>query len=318
MEAKPSEGLTAASQVERRITDLEADLFQRIEGDGILPHRKLDPEVVRVWGRIIDDLTDLRGFIQSSRSAKPGAVAQLSDLLGSRPDRSQPWKLAFARQFSASLRALVPLFADREYLGAVLLATKFEKRFRKVYGDDALERARKAVLETPSDAREINRVAVQLRMVHLYRANERLKSHTRLALRSGALGAMLMILLPMVIGAGLTFGFAENTTGWNVAVAAAAGVLGSILSGFFKLRDQLDSLTELRSFRAALIVQPAIGAATGLLAFLLVWAGVLHLPPSDEPPSTATFGVYGFLAGFSEPFFLSVVERLTGGSGTSK
>lgn len=95
------------------------------------------------------------------------------------------------------------------------------------------------------------------------------------------------------------------------ATAASAGALGSALTGVFKVRDELSRIGDLRLFGNALIVQPLVGASAGLLLFMVLTAGLPGIGPlSIQTASWATFATYGFIAGFSEPFFLGVVQRV--------
>lgn len=103
----------------------------------------------------------------------------------------------------------------------------------------------------------------------------------------------------------------------HLLVAAALGAAGSLLSGFYTLRDKARRLNDLRSFRAAMWAQPFVGAVAGLLVFLIIRSGITGLTvavsadaPKDMKWAWATFAVYGFLAGFSEPFFLGLVSRV--------
>jgi hypothetical protein len=103
--------------------------------------------------------------------------------------------------------------------------------------------------------------------------------------------------------------------------AASAGALGSALTGVFKVRDELSRIGDLRLFGNALIVQPLVGASAGLLLFMVLTAGLPGIGPVlNQTTSWATFATYGFIAGFSEPFFLGVVQRVasTGDRKTEK
>jgi hypothetical protein len=96
---------------------------------------------------------------------------------------------------------------------------------------------------------------------------------------------------------------------WEVLAALALGGFGGSLSGMRKLRDQLERLAQMDSFRAAVWAQLAAAAGLGLFALILFGAGVL--PPIGSP-STWDGLVYAFLAGFSEPFAIQAVMRLAG------
>jgi hypothetical protein len=302
----------AAEDVGRRIVVLERDVLVRLSGRPSLAHPlRPDPELVRVWGRIKEDLDEIHRLLVARDSHRPGALQQLDALLGTAPEPSQPWALDFAREFGHSLRALVPLFGDAAYLQAALGAKSTRKRFGRVLGDRRLAEATDLLDAEPS-ALDVARVADELRLIRLDSAGDRRRSHARLALRSRQLTRTLLLMAPLVVATAAAIAVADETTAWHITVAILTGALASVLSGFFTLRDSLSRLRDLRAFRAALFLQPFVGAAAGLFAFLLVDTGVLHLPPADAEPTIGAFALYGFLAGFSEPFLLRTVKRLTG------
>ena len=70
-------------------------------------------------------------------------------------------------------------------------------------------------------------------------------------------------------------------------------------------------MDELRAFKPALVVQPLVGASAGALVFLLLASGALSVG-SVDPAAWPSPGVLGFAAGFSEPFFLGLVDRVAG------
>ena len=93
-----------------------------------------------------------------------------------------------------------------------------------------------------------------------------------------------------------------------VPIVVVAGALGATVSGARKLRDDLPNINALRSYKPAIIVQPLLGAAAGLLMLLALESGLLGLETSGA--SWAMSGALAFAAGFSEPVFLSVVARV--------
>jgi hypothetical protein len=101
-------------------------------------------------------------------------------------------------------------------------------------------------------------------------------------------------------------------------VAAFTGGIGSVLSGFFKLRDKVVGIHDLRSFKAAMRAQPFVGATIGVVFYLLVASGIFSLGAVKSSPNDpailpwSLLGIYCFFAGFSEPFFLGVVQRVAG------
>lgn len=90
-------------------------------------------------------------------------------------------------------------------------------------------------------------------------------------------------------------------------LASFAGALGGSVSGAYRLRDQIEGLNEMRAFKPALWVQPLVGAAAGLILLLVLESGLL----GEDASSWERTGLLAFAAGFSEPFFLGVVNRVT-------
>lgn len=295
----------------QRVGELKADLSRRLNERRARFGRRADPEIVRVWGRIIDELAEIQLLLARAEKVQPGAVSALESLLATQPEAGRPWTLDFARTFDHSLRELVPLFADATYLRGAFGSKNIRKRFEQAFGEQRLADVDKCLREALCKPEHIETITAELRTVSLYRANDQRKDHARLAIRAATLRWMLMLLLLLVLGTGAVLAWAGDTTGSFVLVAASTGALGSVLSGFFRLRDDLHRLSDLRAFGAVLFVQPLVGAAAGLFAFLAVDAGVLDIPTSGSAPSYTPYGVYGFIAGFSEPFLLGVVKRLT-------
>jgi hypothetical protein len=95
----------------------------------------------------------------------------------------------------------------------------------------------------------------------------------------------------------------------DITLAASAGALGAILSGIFRVRDRLVELDDLRSFWPAMRIQPFIGVTAGLVALFVLETGAVDLAAGDTT-SWAAVALLAFAAGFSEPFFLGLVERV--------
>lgn len=137
----------------------------------------------------------------------------------------------------------------------------------------------------------------------LYRARARMKGRVLLGL-AVALGILVGLFA-------LTIALAESGSSWSeLVLAGVAGAVGATMSGTFKLRDQIAGLNALREFKAIAVVQPLLGAASALFLLLVLESGLVQIGDSDL--DWATIGAVGFVAGFSEPFFLGVVGRVAG------
>lgn len=318
--APPDRVATSRLTLADSVADLESDLARRLNTPSSrrrfwLLASRVDPEVVRVWGRIQESLSDLALLLVRTNVAQHGADAKLASLLRSKPVDREQWTLAFARSFDHALRAVVPLFADEAYLRSTILTAKTSKRLQKSFGAERAKQIERLVENGELDSRKVETLAFALRRVALDRANKRRKDHARTAVRSELLKRMLGPLLIMVAITTFVFAKADDGKAWSVVVALTSGALGSILSGSFRLRDEVTRLTDLRAFSPGVWVQPLLGAAAGLFAFLIVRAGLLRLPSTADVASVTGYGVYGFLAGFSEPFLLGIVKRLSADPG---
>jgi hypothetical protein len=122
------------------------------------------------------------------------------------------------------------------------------------------------------------------------------------------LAPLLLVLIAAVsISADLV---SRNEVIWReILLAASAGALGSVLAGTLKLRDRLVELDDLRAFGATLRVQPLVGATMGIVVVVVLQGDLIRLG-GDQVSEWPSRAVFAFLAGFSEPFFLRVVDRL--------
>jgi hypothetical protein len=100
----------------------------------------------------------------------------------------------------------------------------------------------------------------------------------------------------------------EDEVWQEILVAGTAGALGATLAGTMKIRDDLRELDDLRSFWPAMRVQPLVGATAGLIVLLVVETGTLD--GGGRSGSWAGRALVAFAAGFSEPFFLGLVQRV--------
>ena len=115
---------------------------------------------------------------------------------------------------------------------------------------------------------------------------------------------------------------ADSNLPYLIAIVMMAGALGSVLSRAIKLsKQQLTGKTSganvepplgiraLMSQWKIFFVQPVIGATAAFATLLVFREGLISI--GGITPSHPTFAaLIGFLAGFSEPFFLGVLERV--------
>jgi hypothetical protein len=102
-----------------------------------------------------------------------------------------------------------------------------------------------------------------------------------------------------------------------IALVTAVGGLGGALSGTRRLLGVTLLRGELDRFQSAFRAQVLVGGTLGLVALLLFEVGSLPTFQAVRRfPEVAPVVLYAFLAGFSEPFILGVVQGLVGGRGT--
>jgi len=171
----------------------------------------------------------------------------------------------------------------------------------------------------PVDDPTRDRAVDRLNFLFLRRAEAGRDRRTRAAVKDLYLRHLAVVMVPFLLGLGAiacistTTSPASHSVWRSFVVAALAGALGSTLSGVLKLRDQLLRQDELRAFKPAMLVQPLVGASAGALVFLLL-AGRAISVGSLDPVAWPSPGLLGFVAGFSEPFFVGLVDRVAGAS----
>ena len=148
----------------------------------------------------------------------------------------------------------------------------------------------------------------------LYRTRQSLYSLTRA--RSGTKATRLLWLAPVMAGLAVALiivvDLAADDASWRSGLlVAVAGALGATLSGALKLRDQLPRIASLRTFWYAFALQMPIGAVAGLFLWIVLESGLVEI--GGQGDDWAVEAAAAFAAGFSEPFVLKTVERITGG-----
>lgn len=281
------------------------------------PRRRVDPELRKALGVIQTRLSETRRLLALRKSEvtlrTTAAVTELVSLVERDPatlDIDGAWELAGA------LKRLNLRFGDREFLTSRL---EYEQRRASATGQwhgwnthfDAEElvdlvAAFKARQGTEHDHR---RTVDRLTFLYLQREEAGRDRRARAALKRLYLSRLWIVLLVLLAGFGVAINVATKWSIWEtVVLVVCAGGLGSTVSGIFKVRDQLVQLDELRSFWPAMRVQPLIGACGGLILFLVLRSHAVSLGAVTSGLSGS--GLLAFAAGFSEPFFLGIVERV--------
>lgn len=203
----------------------------------------------------------------------------------------------------------------------------------------------KADLETLFDSngkfsKDDSRPTAKRRLEYIQQAriSEYRRDRAKVQLRGIYLGRMALFLILFLTGLGVFYLLASQfpvdskSTEYRtflLLLVVCAGATGSILSRAVKLGKQpLRSETGDASgepplgIRALLsgwkvfLAQPVIGATMALIVFLVFYSGLLQIGNVKEL-GPAGFGIIGFLAGFSEPFFIGILDKVAGQGGAS-
>ncbi|WP_164021332.1 hypothetical protein [Pyxidicoccus trucidator] len=271
--------------------------------------KKKDPELVKAFSRISSRLVELRVYreLGAAVTRPPLPVQALASVLRRITDklgRDAAWDAA------EDLKITLLYFAPDAHLSSLLEGEASLKEFRE---------QRAAAEKTDQALSESWREAVIDRLATLYqqrmdswrhdRANAQLRANYFFAV-TAVLGGVLALAGVMTLWEGNPFVGAVNTF---LLTAMAAGALGSVLGGVYTLRDEVLGIRQLRAFWPVLTAQPFVGATAAMLLFAVLTSGLIQVANLEVDSLTwQHHTVFGFLAGFSEPFFLGVVKRVAG------
>lgn len=287
------------------------------------------PELLRAWGQVHKEIEDVRRLLERSGGDVPAQVkARLMELLKEMHPKEPanvdaPWAVA------EELEILLPQIADEAYVGTLLewesahLDAQPEAGFPAVLWNDHLdpEELKKLQREyakgdgVPEKVRE--RAVARLVFMYKQRSERNRRWRHRMATMRRYFWRSFLILAPLVLGLGAFSVVAGNLSTTGVILTGFAGAVGGSVAGIYKLRG-LEEISGLRVFRAGMTIQPFLGAALALFILLLLESGILALPGAEVGErSWAARAAYGFVAGYSEPFFLGIVGHLAKGAAGS-
>jgi hypothetical protein len=283
------------------------------------------------WRSVWDG--ELRKHLRRIADRLDSAVAEdtIRQRLGSLTDFDpKTLDLDLALSLSARLDELLIEHADPGYVCSAVEA-EFQRvdttpmTWKRLYGDrppEALEAFREGqTVEEPA----LTSVRNRLKALSRARYEDYALLRTRQSMKSLFLSALALVLLILVPFFGVALVRASSIGSRDVALVGVAGAVGALMSGTFKLRDTITHINDLRAFRPAIVVQPLLGVASALFLLLALETRVLTI--GSQTPAWAARGLLGFVAGFSEPFVLKIIDRVanladrkaekTGGGGPS-
>jgi hypothetical protein len=275
-----------------------------------------DPEIRKVLGTIQTHLSETRRLLAAQKLDETfhesPALGELTSLVQQNPSEltiDGAWELAGA------LKRLNLRLGDRAFLASRLEFElgRADSQWHgwNVHFDKAELRELIDVYRTRKPTRaEHARAVDRLTLLYLMRDEAGRDRRARAALKYQYLTRLAPLLLVLLIGLGVAANYAtQGNFLETILLTACAGALGSTLSGVFKVRDHLVRLDELRGFWPAMRVQPVVGACAGLIVFLILDSQAIGLG-AESSETWSGRGLLAFAAGFSEPFFLGIVQRV--------
>jgi hypothetical protein len=280
-----------------------------------VPRGNADPELRKALAVIQTHLSETRRLLASPRAGATGRNAAVRELSSVAQEGPSSLAIDGAWELAGALKRLNLRLGDEAFVASRL---EFELGRARVHWHGWNAHFDPAELRELLDAYRSRRPTAaehaqavdRLTFLYLMREEAGRDRRARAALKYQYLMRLAPVLLALLIGLGVAVNYATNGTFLEtILLTACAGALGSTLSGVFKVRDQLVRLDELRGFWPAMRVQPMVGATAGLIVFLILDSGAIELGAGTSGTWSGR-GLIAFAAGFSEPFFLGIVQRV--------
>jgi hypothetical protein len=317
MESIYATGVEAAAKPEPEFEKYAGDVSARFRGaswqlkEGV----ESDPELRKLLGRIYSSTTAARRLYEAGAFDEHQA-GRLADLLAIAPKTIDG--LDIALEVTDRWDQLLIEVGDAEYL-CTLLEVEYARvdagttavTWKTLYGDRRLKASEAFVKGEQVEDKDLEEA--RRRLASLYRSRLVLYSlyRARVQMKRNFLLYLAPVLGILVAVFAAAIALTEPGSNWReILLSGAAGAVGATMSGTYKLRDQIDHINALREFKPVMVVQPLLGAAAALFVLLILESGLIQI--GDSPLDWATIGAVSFVAGFSEPFVLGVVRRVTG------
>jgi hypothetical protein len=283
--------------------------------------RRRNPELAKALAFVHRYFAEARNLLELDDAQAPLRTAAVSERFRQLLSRDlEKLSIDEAWELANDLKRDLLLIADASYVWAQLAyeAERDKKpnkwhRWKEHFPAQKLRGLIEAQKERCRDGNvdpSVHLEAVRsLRKLYDLRAEEGLERRARAAQKCRYLTALIPILLLPLLTLSASM-YEAGADAWrHIALAASAGALGATLSGTFRVRDRLVELDDLRSFWPAMRIQPLIGATAGLVTLFVLETGAVNVQ-ANATASWAAVAFFTFAAGFSEPFFLGLVERV--------
>ncbi len=280
--------------------------------------RTRSPELKKALGFIEATVGDARRLLakaeQRSVDCRP-VKRELLDLLSAHDADSL--RIDSAWELYSGVKKTLLLVADRAYVSTLLeyeaVRTRMPGRWHgwgQHFAEAELTRLRRELATENGSPDAMHQAVERLGFLYVKRAEAGRERRAKAAQKCRYLYLLAPVLLALLAALAAAIDYVSGEEIWPlILMAATAGAVGSVLSGTLKLRDELVELDDLRSFMPTMSIQPLVGAAAGLVLLLVIESGTIELGGSN-PDSWAVRALVAFAAGFSEPFFLGVVQRV--------
>lgn len=244
----------------------------------------------------------------------PQLEARFRDVLD---QRVKSLTIDSAWELYTQVKSMLPLLANTDFIASQLDHEAQRRKdasrwhgWNEHFGKDELDRLRSNYAgQQPSQVLH-NQAAEKLSFLYAQRAEAGRDRRAKAAQKCRYLNVLAPLLLLLQAGLVFAIDYLDGTDVWKgIAVAGTAGALGATLSGTMQIRDDLRELDDLRSFWPAMRIQPLVGATAGLVVLLVLESGALDLG-GGQGTDWAARALLAFAAGFSEPFFLGVIQRV--------
>jgi hypothetical protein len=178
-----------------------------------------------------------------------------------------------------------------------------------IWGDEPVQPPA-GLINNTIDAADLELLRRRLQIAYGRRHAVYVLERSRNATRAKRLAILAACLIIVVFGAIVVATEASGTANWRDGLLAALkGALGATVALAHRVRDASPRLRDLRTFGSSFTLQAALGALAGTLVWILVEGGLIEPGGTEQWAVTA---VIAFVAGFSEPFFLKIVQGLSG------
>jgi hypothetical protein len=301
------------------------------------PARLLPPSpmTLRVWRRrLVEDLAltkvssiidvrqhDLRLLVDqvdtsplSEAESRPELTRRLEEAKALMVEQQAPDDEDSAYDLLYKLDGIVPLIADDRQL-LLMLESELD-RSDSTYGTATRARAVRLLEYTPDrTTASAWRRELETLVTSALRARNDAEREARIAndLRQNYLTWLGLVLLLLLVATSLAALAAVHSGLWaDVLLAILAGALGGTLSGVIALRTPETRIAALKNRGLVMLVQPVFGGVAGIIVFAIWRTGAITIAGLKDTHSWAAIAVVAFAGGFSEPFFLKSVARVTG------